>query len=95
MEILIDWKNIHSEDDFYDVFLPQVAAPEWHGRNLDALNDSVVSGGVNKIEPPYTIRSLNTGDVAKELVTFQLKVLSIFNEALSEGRGVVVVTNKT
>lgn len=92
MEILIDWKSIHSENDFYDTFLPQVAAPEWHGRNLDALNDSVVSGGVNKIEPPYTIRNLNTGDVDKELVAFQLKVLAIFNEALSEGRGVAVIT---
>ena len=48
----IDWKNIANEEDFYNSILPQLDAPEWHGRNLDALSDSLVGGGINGIEPP-------------------------------------------
>ncbi len=59
MEIIIDWAKVKSEDDFYNIFLPQVKAPEWHGRNLDALTDSVVTGDVNSIEPSYTIHNVN------------------------------------
>ena len=32
-----------------------VGAPEWHGRNFDALNDSIAGGSINKIEVPYRI----------------------------------------
>ena len=52
MKIFIDWKNIANEEDFYNSILLQLDAPEWHGRNLDALSDSLVGGGINGIEPP-------------------------------------------
>jgi RNAse (barnase) inhibitor barstar len=48
-----NWKTV---DDFYDALLTAIGAPEWHGRNLNALLDSMIWGGINAIEPPYTIR---------------------------------------
>ena len=47
------WK---SPDDFYNALLPELAAPEWHGHNANALNGSVVGGGINAVNPPFTIR---------------------------------------
>ncbi len=91
MEIIIDWVKVKSEDDFYDIFLPQVQAPEWHGRNLDALTDSVVKGNVNSIEPPYIIHNVNTGSISESIAEFQLKVLNTFNEGVVENRGIKVV----
>lgn len=91
MEIIVDWKQIETEGDFYDIFLPQVKAPEWHGRNLDALTDSLVTGAINSIEPPYTIHSINTGFAPKKISGFQLKVLTTFNEGVAENRGIKVV----
>lgn len=41
--------------DFYSAFFLAVGAPEWHGRNFDALNDSIATGGINRIEVPYRI----------------------------------------
>jgi RNAse (barnase) inhibitor barstar len=41
--------------DLYSAFFLAVGAPDWHGRNFDALNDSICSGGINKIEVPYRI----------------------------------------
>ncbi|MBD5779657.1 barstar family protein [Pelagicoccus sp. NFK12] len=54
--IEIDWNQISTVDEFYDTVLPQSEAPSWHGRNLNALNDSWVTGGINRGGPPYNFR---------------------------------------
>ncbi|MBC9884143.1 barstar family protein, partial [Bradyrhizobium sp. INPA01-394B] len=40
--------------DFYDALLAALGAPEGHGRNLNALIDSMVWAGMNAVEAPYT-----------------------------------------
>jgi len=45
-----------TRDDFYDAFFKAVGAPDWHGRNFNALRDSIGTGGINRIEIPYTIQ---------------------------------------
>jgi RNAse (barnase) inhibitor barstar len=32
-----------------------VGAPSWHGRNFDALNDSIATGSINEVEVPYAL----------------------------------------
>ena len=91
MDIRIDWKEIGSQKKFYDLFLKQVKAPKWHGRNLDALADSLITGQIKEIEPPYTIINLNTSGVPDRMVEFQREVLSIFSEASSEREIKVVI----
>ena len=49
MKIFIDWRTIDSYEQFFDIFLPQVKAPVWHGKNLDAFSDSIITGGVKQI----------------------------------------------
>jgi len=46
------WK---SKDDFYEAILAALEAPPGHGRNADALNDSMGNGGINGVEPPYKV----------------------------------------
>ena len=84
MEILINWEGINTEDEFYSDFLPKVEAPNWHGRNLDALADSLIAGSINGIEPPYTILSINTDSNLGEFKIFQAKVLKVLAEAAAE-----------
>jgi len=91
MEIIIDWEKLENEEEFYNSFLSQVEAPEWHGHNLDALNDSVVTGQVNGIEPPYCIKNINSSASRKSIVEFQRKVFSIFTDAAIEPRGIEVI----
>ena len=91
MEIVVNWEEIDSEEMFYEKFLPQVSAPEWHGRNLDALADSVVTGDVNGIEPPYVIKNINSCKSPEIIKEFQLKVLEVFSEAAMKPRGIKVV----
>ena len=52
-----EWKTY---DYFYNALLPSVGAPTWHGQNLNALVDSMIWGGINALEPPYTIKIVGT-----------------------------------
>jgi RNAse (barnase) inhibitor barstar len=53
--------------DVYDAFFRAVGAPEWYGRNLDALADSIRGGSINQVEVPYRLVS----EATKELVRTQ------------------------
>jgi hypothetical protein len=46
----VSWRT---RDDFYDALFVVLGAPIWHGRNFNALRDSIGTGGINTMEPPY------------------------------------------
>jgi RNAse (barnase) inhibitor barstar len=48
--------------DFYTALLGALGAPKGHGRNINALIDSMIWGGMNAVEPPYTIRIRGIGN---------------------------------
>jgi RNAse (barnase) inhibitor barstar len=50
--IQLDASAWRTQSDFYDAVLPQLGAPKWHGRNLDALNDTLRGGDINEVNPP-------------------------------------------
>ena len=54
-DLILNAANWNTADDLHDVFFAAVGAPEWHGRNFDALSDSIVVGKINKIEVPYRL----------------------------------------
>jgi RNAse (barnase) inhibitor barstar len=71
-ELLLDAARWQTSDDFYEAFFRAVGAPSWHGRNLDALNDSIGAGEINEIEVPYrlVVRDLDAaGAEAKAIVS--------------------------
>lgn len=90
-EIIIDWSLIQKIDDFYESFFDQVKAPSWHGRNLNALSDSLVAGSINEIEPPYKIINKNLNSTTEELVSFQEALQDIYLEAISSERKIEVI----
>lgn len=74
-----NWKNIL---DFYVDLLAALEAPAWHGRSINALIDSMIWGGINPIDPPYTIRIRNTPSLAKDII----EELELTIHALLEAR---------
>ena len=80
-ELMLDgsvWKNA---DDVYDAFFSAVGAPVWHGRNFNALNDSIATGSINAIEVPYRIVitnfdliSSNAGNMAANFTDLVLEI---------------------
>jgi RNAse (barnase) inhibitor barstar len=59
MELTLNAKGWQTKDDVYDAFFHAVGAPTWHGRNFDALNDSIGTGQINALEVPYRIVIIN------------------------------------
>jgi RNAse (barnase) inhibitor barstar len=63
------WKGVL---DFYDALLKALGAPQEHGKNVNAVIDSVIYGGINQLKPPLTVRFHGTrgvpDDVKREVV---------------------------
>lgn len=85
--IILDWSQVSSKDDFYNQVLPQCGAPSWHGRNLDALNDSWVTGEINQLGPPYAFGFLSADATKPELIPFRDAVLQIAQKSIDENGG--------
>jgi hypothetical protein len=68
--------------DFYRAVLPAVGAPEWHGESLNALIDSMIWGGINAIDPPYTIKISGLRNVPKAVYEH----VKLAKQAIAEAR---------
>src|SRR5712672_2855548 len=65
--IELNAQSWHSREDFYSALLAALGAPKSHGRNLNAVIDSMVWGGMNAVEPPYKIRVLGTENLSEDI----------------------------
>ena len=78
-QIDLDASGWTTPSDFYDAILPALGAPSWHGRNLNALVESMIWGEINEIEPPYAVRLHSTQklppDVMEEIGWAQEDIL--------------------
>ena len=74
------WK---SNDDFFDEFFRAVGAPSWHGRNFNALIDSISTGSINEMEVPYRIVICNAGRTTVEA----RKMIDDFKDLIGEIQG--------
>lgn len=54
-ELVLEGAGWQSSDDVYDALFGVVGAPSWHGRNFNALRDSIARGRINEIEVPYRL----------------------------------------
>ncbi|WP_336987699.1 barstar family protein [Altererythrobacter aquiaggeris] len=70
-------------EDFYSALLPELGAPDWHGRNLDALSDSL-SGSINRLEPPFCVEIVGLGHQPKDMKTLLGNVAAVFKNAQAE-----------
>lgn len=86
-QVLIDWSAIKSEDDFYDTILPQCGSPAWHGRNLNALADSWVTGSIDQGGPPFAFGFFFMESTPPALIPFRDAVLKIAEESIDENGG--------
>lgn len=69
-ELVLNGAGWATKDDVYNAFFRAVGAPDWHGRNLDALADSISGGSINQVEVPYRLVIKNydkVGSAAKQM----------------------------
>ena len=78
--ISIDISECETVDDFYGILLTSLDAPDWHGRNLDALWDSITSD-INNVMPPYSIEVSVGTDLSQSVAVLLPRVKALFDEA--------------
>jgi RNAse (barnase) inhibitor barstar len=76
------WK---SANDVYDAFFAAVHAPSWHGRNLDALNDSIATGGINEVEVPYRLTAQNAAKAGLDARMMLNRFKELIDQICAEG----------
>jgi len=93
-ELVLDGKNWTTPDDVYDSFFAVVGAPEWHGRNFNALIDSIETGNINEIEVPYRLiitNSASVGEGARKMVN---DFVDLIHEIKARGCPVEIVVER-
>jgi len=76
-------------EHFYQALLPKLEAPSWHGHNLDALDDSIFAGGINRIEAPLHIRIVRSGDISVRMQDFLRQVQRMFVDRRDEAEATI------
>ncbi|SRR6266481_3014705 len=89
--ISLDGANWRTKDDLYNAFFKAVGAPSWHGRNFNALRDSIVGGQINEVELPYTIHIHGLNEMPEETRTFVQEFGDFIKDLRKEGHEVDLV----
>jgi RNAse (barnase) inhibitor barstar len=89
-EICLDGASWRTSDDFYEAYLMAVGAPRWHGRNLDAVWDSLMGADINELNPPFRVRITGLSYMGEDVRSLVRRFAALLEEARSEGRGVEV-----
>lgn len=58
-EYVLDCRSMTDVESFYDGLFQILGSPPWHGKNINALADSIIYGGINDLEPPFIIKITN------------------------------------
>lgn len=88
-KLTVDWTTIHSLEEFWDLVCREGEEPEWHGRNLAALEDSWVTGDINPTGPPYEFSFVSCDRVREPLRGFAEAVMEIARRSVKENGGSV------
>jgi RNAse (barnase) inhibitor barstar len=86
-----EWKT---SDDVYDAFFKAVGAPSWHGRNFNALNDSIAQGNINEVEVPYCVVIQNYGLISAGAKKMADDFIDLIHEIGTGGCPVEIRTDK-
>jgi RNAse (barnase) inhibitor barstar len=89
-ELVLEGCGWQKVDDVYDAFFAAVGAPDWHGRNFNALNDSIATGSINAIEVPYRIVIRNFDLITGEARQMALNFVDLLRELQERGVSVEV-----
>ncbi|HEY1965012.1 MAG TPA: barstar family protein [Acidobacteriaceae bacterium] len=84
-DIRLDGRSWQSADDFYAAYFACVGAPEWHGRNLDAVWDSLTGGDINQRNPPFRICIVGLEQMGPEAKQMTERFAALVKQAKSEG----------
>ena len=67
-----------SESDFHDALVEALGAPDWHGRNLDAWEESIRDDNINSVRAPYIVIVEGAGSLEPRLRSYVERFVALF-----------------
>ncbi|HLY57940.1 MAG TPA: barstar family protein [Stellaceae bacterium] len=77
------WRDVM---DYYNALKRALGSPAWHGDSVDAWIDSMLYGGINRIDPPYVIRIAEVSKCPAELRCDIDQLAQVIREAREDQR---------
>ena len=93
-ELVLDGSTWQTRDDVYDAFFKAVGAPEWHGRNFNALIDSIETGDINTIEVPYKLIIKSSDSIGEGARRMTSDFVDLIHEIAARGCPVEIEVQK-
>jgi RNAse (barnase) inhibitor barstar len=84
-ELVLDGRGWQTRDQVYDAFFAAVGAPVWHGRNFNALRDSIATGSINDVEVPYCVVISNFDLISGEALQMATDFADLLRELTASG----------
>ncbi len=85
--IQIDWTTIQTEDQLWREIIFKSGHPSWHGRNMNALADGWVTGGLSPDGPPYEFVFDNCNRIHETMLDLATAVMEIAEDSVLENGG--------
>jgi RNAse (barnase) inhibitor barstar len=84
-ELQLDASNWENTNDVYQSLFDALGAPVWHGKNFDALEESIVTGNINAVEVPYKLLICGMRTTTSEVQVFVSKLVNFISDREAEG----------
>lgn len=83
--VILSAKRWRTSNDVYDDLFCALGSPTWHGKNFNALHDSIVTGQINTLEIPYTLTIREISSAKSEARLFVDDLVSLIRKFEAEG----------
>jgi hypothetical protein len=74
--IELDASEWNTSGDFLSALKVAIGAPDWHGLSVNAFVDSIGTGGINAVEPPYVVRVVNARRLGQDVIELIVAISS-------------------
>jgi hypothetical protein len=82
--IELDARGWKTPLDFLRSLAGALGSPEGHGMSPDAFVDSMIWGGINRVQPPCTVKIKNITDAPREVADSVSLLISTIKRARQE-----------
>ena len=83
--LTLDAARWRTAGDVYDALLVALGAPTWHGRNLDALADSLRGGDLNRVNSPLDVTVTGLSSAGPEAQAAATRIAVLFADLSHDG----------
>lgn len=89
-QFALDARKWRSVEDVYNALFEILGSPAWHGKNFNALHDSIVTGQINRVGVPYILSIQGISSANSEVRLFVRDLVDLISKFEAQGCPVAI-----